>query len=335
MTTQPVQLTIMVSDQLSSSLFTPILRVCNCLNGGSCQYDSVTENHQKGTFQVRFFFNSLQPFSLYSSPEGNQQCCSLFVPHRWWPACAPRDSVASSVAKSQTCVEASRVSEGCGAGGTPSPASSPVRGVPTTPSRREKRDTSALSTVRNAFCCPVYQVYSQKFHHLAMKLISFFPQTCAALLSPSPATKTPSASARGKTSPARVKRASLATDITAQVLSTHDFSVNDGTVRSQRFNGPLLIADIDECAELTTCGNAKFQCRNGPGSVACLCRYRRSKDTDGCGMCTHTLLLSYISALTGSRRFQMAQTKIFSFSVCDRCLQHPLDLRSLLFLRGT
>jgi len=54
LTTQPVQLTIRVSDELSSSLFTPILRICNCLNGGSCQYDSITENHHQGMFQVPF-----------------------------------------------------------------------------------------------------------------------------------------------------------------------------------------------------------------------------------------------------------------------------------------
>lgn len=51
---QPVQLTIRVSDEFTSSLFNPILRVCNCLNGGTCQYDSVTENHRKGRFQVRY-----------------------------------------------------------------------------------------------------------------------------------------------------------------------------------------------------------------------------------------------------------------------------------------
>ncbi|CAG6017969.1 unnamed protein product [Menidia menidia] len=50
--TQPVQLTIKVSDKLTSSLFTPMLRVCNCLNGGTCLYDSVVENHLQGKFQV-------------------------------------------------------------------------------------------------------------------------------------------------------------------------------------------------------------------------------------------------------------------------------------------
>ncbi|KAM9727935.1 uncharacterized protein ACNS7B_018224 isoform 2-T2 [Menidia menidia] len=50
--TQPVQLTIKVSDKLTSSLFTPMLRVCDCLNGGTCLYDSVVENHLQGKFQV-------------------------------------------------------------------------------------------------------------------------------------------------------------------------------------------------------------------------------------------------------------------------------------------
>ncbi|XP_008274757.1 fibrillin-1 [Stegastes partitus] len=50
--TQPVQLTIQVSDKLTSSLFTPILRVCDCLNGGTCQYDSIAESHLLGKFQV-------------------------------------------------------------------------------------------------------------------------------------------------------------------------------------------------------------------------------------------------------------------------------------------
>lgn len=54
--TQAVTLTIKVSDRLTSSLFTPVLRVCNCLNGGTCQYDGISENHQQGKFQVLFKF---------------------------------------------------------------------------------------------------------------------------------------------------------------------------------------------------------------------------------------------------------------------------------------
>lgn len=54
LSTQPVQLTIKVSDKLTSSLFTPILRVCNCLNGGTCQFHSIATNHQQGLFQVCF-----------------------------------------------------------------------------------------------------------------------------------------------------------------------------------------------------------------------------------------------------------------------------------------
>ncbi|XP_055025536.2 uncharacterized protein [Misgurnus anguillicaudatus] len=48
----PVNLTVQVSDQTSSSMITPVLQICNCLNGGSCQYDSVVENYLQGKFQV-------------------------------------------------------------------------------------------------------------------------------------------------------------------------------------------------------------------------------------------------------------------------------------------
>ncbi|KAL6487444.1 hypothetical protein MHYP_G00040700 [Metynnis hypsauchen] len=49
---QPVLLTVQVSDYMTSSLLSPILQLCNCLNGGSCQYQSVAENHLQGKFQV-------------------------------------------------------------------------------------------------------------------------------------------------------------------------------------------------------------------------------------------------------------------------------------------
>ncbi|KAI7806067.1 hypothetical protein IRJ41_025875, partial [Triplophysa rosa] len=49
---QPVNLTIQVSDQTSSTMISPVLQLCNCLNGGSCQYNSVVENYLQGKFQV-------------------------------------------------------------------------------------------------------------------------------------------------------------------------------------------------------------------------------------------------------------------------------------------
>lgn len=49
---QPVLFTVQVSDHMSSSLLVPILQLCNCLNGGTCQYQSVTENYLQGKFQV-------------------------------------------------------------------------------------------------------------------------------------------------------------------------------------------------------------------------------------------------------------------------------------------
>ncbi|XP_023660076.1 mucin-like protein [Paramormyrops kingsleyae] len=49
---QPVTLTIMVTDQQFSSLLTPVIQLCSCLNGGTCQYGSIAENHLQGKFQV-------------------------------------------------------------------------------------------------------------------------------------------------------------------------------------------------------------------------------------------------------------------------------------------
>ncbi|XP_059928984.1 uncharacterized protein si:ch73-105b23.6 isoform X2 [Gadus macrocephalus] len=49
---EPVELSVKVSDPLVSSLFSPVLQVCNCLNGGTCQYDAITHNYLQGKFQV-------------------------------------------------------------------------------------------------------------------------------------------------------------------------------------------------------------------------------------------------------------------------------------------
>ncbi|XP_062852425.1 neurogenic locus notch homolog protein 1-like [Trichomycterus rosablanca] len=49
---QPVLLTVQVSDSTSSTLLIPVLQICNCLNGGSCQYQSIAESHLQGRFQV-------------------------------------------------------------------------------------------------------------------------------------------------------------------------------------------------------------------------------------------------------------------------------------------
>ncbi|XP_076831604.1 mucin-4 [Brachyhypopomus gauderio] len=49
---QPVLLTVQVSDYTSSSYLTPVVQVCNCLNGGTCQFQSVAENNLQSKFQV-------------------------------------------------------------------------------------------------------------------------------------------------------------------------------------------------------------------------------------------------------------------------------------------
>ncbi|XP_041867073.1 vitamin K-dependent protein S [Melanotaenia boesemani] len=39
--------------------------------------------------------------------------------------------------------------------------------------------------------------------------------------------------------------------------------------------------DTDECKALMACENAKYECKNIPGSFECLCRYN-TKDIEGC-----------------------------------------------------
>ncbi|XP_039995969.1 fibrillin-2 isoform X3 [Xiphias gladius] len=183
LSTQPVQLTIKVSDELTSSLFTPILRVCNCLNGGTCQYDSIAENHQQGRFQV---VGCLCPKGFSGKFCGNTsdvcqgkpcfrgvKCQSKTELDQFTCGDCPEDTVAKGK-QGYKCFE---------------------------------HDADCRSTKQNYTC------------------------TCK-----------PGFTGNG-----------------------HNCT------------------DIDECAELSTCPNAKFECKNKPGSVDCVCRYKDTKDTDGCG----------------------------------------------------
>ncbi|XP_039995971.1 uncharacterized protein si:ch73-105b23.6 isoform X4 [Xiphias gladius] len=196
LSTQPVQLTIKVSDELTSSLFTPILRVCNCLNGGTCQYDSIAENHQQGRFQV---VGCLCPKGFSGKFCGNTsdvcqgkpcfrgvKCQSKTELDQFTCGDCPEDTVAKGK-QGYKCFE----HDMC---------------IPPFPFPCHK-DADCRSTKQNYTC------------------------TCK-----------PGFTGNG-----------------------HNCT------------------DIDECAELSTCPNAKFECKNKPGSVDCVCRYKDTKDTDGCG----------------------------------------------------
>uniref|UniRef100_A0A3Q3LYD4 Si:ch73-105b23.6 n=1 Tax=Labrus bergylta TaxID=56723 RepID=A0A3Q3LYD4_9LABR len=193
LSTQPVQLTIRVSDELSSSLFTPVLRVCNCLNGGTCQYDSVTENHLHGKFQVVGCL----------CPEGfsGKFCGSAADVCRGRPCFRGVQCRSGSKAGRFTCGECpgNMVSEG-----------------------------------EQGYKC---------FEHMCIPPFSF------------PCHKD------------------------ADCLST---KLNYTCNCRPGFTGDGKNCTIDECAELSTCPNAKFECKNTPGAVDCFCRYQNNKDADGC-----------------------------------------------------
>ncbi|KAM3606136.1 uncharacterized protein V6R79_011362 [Siganus canaliculatus] len=196
LSTQPVQLTVRASDELTSSLFTPILRVCNCLNGGVCQYEKVTKNHRQGRFQV---VGCLCPEGFSGTFCGQTadvcrgkpcfrgvQCQSLPDPGQFTCGACPENSV-SDGKQGYKCFEHDMCSP---------PFPFPCH-----------KDADCRSTKHNYTC------------------------TCK-----------PGFTGNG-------------------------------------YN----CTDTDECAELSTCPNAKFECKNKPGSFDCFCRYKKTKDTDGCG----------------------------------------------------
>ncbi|XP_058508285.1 mucin-like protein isoform X2 [Solea solea] len=193
--TLPVDLTIKVSDGWSSSLFTPTLHICSCLNGGACQYDSAIESHQKGKFQVVGCLCPKGFSGKFCENTANicqgQPCfrgvkCQLTKPDQFTCGECPQNTV--SIGKQgYKCFEHDMCSP---------PYPFPCH-----------KDAKCHSTKQNYTC------------------------TCK-----------PGFTGNG-------------------------------------FN----CTDIDECAEVSTCPNAKFECRNKPGSVDCFCRYKDTTDTDGCG----------------------------------------------------
>ncbi|XP_059215533.1 mucin-like protein [Centropristis striata] len=195
-TPQPVQLTIRVSDGLTSSLFTPILRVCNCLNGGTCQYDSIIENHQRGMFQV---VGCLCPKGF------SGQFCDK----------------AADACRGEPCFRGVKCQS------EPEPGEFTCGECP----------KNTVSGGKQGYKCFKHDMCSPPFTFPCHK--------------------------------------------DAKCISTkQNFTC---TCKSGFTGDGRNCTDIDECAELTTCPNAKFECKNKPGSVDCFCRYQKTKDTDGCG----------------------------------------------------
>ncbi|KAI3362951.1 hypothetical protein L3Q82_011622, partial [Scortum barcoo] len=194
--TQPIQLTIKVSDKLTSSLFTPMLRVCNCLNGGACQYDSITENHQQGRFQV---VGCLCPKGFSGKFCGNTADVCRGKPCFQGVQCQSKSEPGQFT---------------CGA----------------CPDNTVSEGKQGYKCFEHDMCIPP------------------FPFPCH------------------------------------KDADCHSTKLNYTCTCKPGFTGDgQNCTDIDECAELSTCPNAKFECKNKPGSVDCFCRYKTLKDTDGCG----------------------------------------------------
>ncbi|XP_077470036.1 mucin-like protein [Stigmatopora argus] len=193
---QPVKFTIKVSDMHSSSLFTPILRICNCLNGGTCLSNSIIENHLQGKFQV---LGCLCPKGFSGKFCGNiaDQC------------------------KGKPCFRGVRCQSDlpngnfrCG----------------NCPENTVSHGKEGYKCFKHDMCMPPYTFPCHK------------DATCSS---------------------------------TKQNYTC--------TCKPGFWGNGLNCTDIDECAEMSTCPNAKFECKNIPGSVECFCRYQNDMDTDECG----------------------------------------------------
>ncbi|KAI4888646.1 hypothetical protein NFI96_027076 [Prochilodus magdalenae] len=110
---QPVLLTVQVSDYTSSSLLSPVLQLCNCLNGGSCQYQSVAENHLQGKFQRQRLVGGQTPSKNkgdnmeYKTTRANERHLGRGgARNRLWGVYAQQVSAAGTVEIEQTCVKA-------------------------------------------------------------------------------------------------------------------------------------------------------------------------------------------------------------------------------------
>ncbi|XP_029962393.1 fibrillin-1 [Salarias fasciatus] len=196
LSTQPVQITIRVRDQFTSSLFTPILRVCGCLNGGTCQYDSIAENHLKGRFQV---VGCLCPEGFSGTFCGNT----------------------TNVCRGKPCYRGVK----CRSNSEPSQFT-----CGQCPDNTVSKGMEGYKCFEHDMCRPP------------------FPYLCHE-------------------------------DAVCQ--STRE---NFTCTCKPGFTGDgYNCTDIDECATLKACENAKYQCRNRPGSFQCLCRYQDTTDAEGCG----------------------------------------------------
>uniref|UniRef100_A0A3Q1EUP3 Si:ch73-105b23.6 n=1 Tax=Acanthochromis polyacanthus TaxID=80966 RepID=A0A3Q1EUP3_9TELE len=194
LSTQPVQLNIQVSDKLTSSLFTPILRVCNCLNGGTCQYDSIAESHQQGKFQV---VGCLCPKGFSGTFCGNT----------------------TDICRGKPC----------------------FRGVQCQSESEPGQFTCGM--------CPGTTISIGKEGYKCFKHMcaSPFPFPCHKDYAECSSTK-----------------------------------YNYTCTCKPGFAGDGQNCTIDECAALMACENAKYECKNTPGSFECVCRYQNTKNTEQC-----------------------------------------------------
>ncbi|XP_055083462.1 mucin-like protein [Periophthalmus magnuspinnatus] len=196
LSTSPVQIQLKISDSTSSTLFVPTIKLCNCVNGGTCQFNTPSQSQLLGKFQL--------VSCLCHKGFGGQFCekrtnvCNG-LPCYPGVTCAPLDQPGEF---------------SCG----PCPEKTIANGK------------------------EGYKCFEQDFCEAPYPFPCHKDATCKSLKSNYTCTCKPGYTGDGKT-----------------------------------------CTDINECVDLKTCPNAKYECKNTPGSVECVCRYKDSNHNDGCG----------------------------------------------------
>ncbi|KAK7901518.1 hypothetical protein WMY93_018287 [Mugilogobius chulae] len=195
LSTTAVQIQLKISDSSSTTLFVPTIKLCNCVNGGTCQYDTPTQSQLLGKFLI----------------------VACLCPNGFGGAfCEKRTNVCNGL-----------------------PCYPGVACVP-------------LNTAGDFSCgpCPNNTVANGKEGYKC-----FEQDFC----------KPP------HTNPCH-----------ADAICTSTKSNYKCTCKPNYAGDGITCTDINECADLSTCPNAKYECKNTPGSFECVCRYLDST-TQGCG----------------------------------------------------
>nr|XP_014348451.1 PREDICTED: mucin-like protein [Latimeria chalumnae] len=193
---EPVMLTVQVNDQQSGSILALVVQLCNCANGGTCDYNISIENYLNGKFQV--------VGCICSEGFSGVFCSELADPCKGQPCFPGVPCIKQTQSQHFTCGKC--------------------------PPGTVANGPEGQKCFYNDLCLPP------------------FPFPCHEMAE----------------------------------CTTIDYGFNYTCKCKPGFTGDgLNCTDVDECQGLSACPNAKYECINTIGSVACKCRYS-SGDSSNC-----------------------------------------------------